>query len=62
MASWGFQDALLEARCFDVDTLTLGLQDGAPRVNFALAQFALENASVGHLPTVMAAAARRLKA
>ena len=42
---------LLEVRRFDADALALGLQSGAPGVNFALAQFALENASAEGLPT-----------
>ena len=40
----------------------MGLQDGALGVNFALVQFALENASAEGLPTAMATAARQLKA
>ena len=53
---------LLEVRRFDADALALGLQGSAPGVNFALAQFALENASAEGLPTAMDAAARQLKA
>ena len=40
----------------------MGLQGDASGVNFALAQFALENASAENLPAVMASVARPLKA
>ena len=57
-----FEYVLLEVRRFDADALALGLQDGAPGVNFALAQFALENVSAEGLPAAMDAVARQLKA
>ena len=57
-----FQYVLLEVRRFDADDLALGLQGSASGVNFALAQFALENASAKDLPAAMAAVARLLKA
>ena len=57
-----FQYELLEVRRFDRDVLALGLQEGAFGVNFALAQFALENASAEILPKAMSAVARLLKA
>ena len=57
-----FEYVLLEVRRFDADAMALGLQDGAPGVNFASAQFALENASAEDLPAAMAAVARQLKA
>ena len=57
-----FEYMLLEVRCFDRDALALGLQEGASGVNFALAQFALENASAESLPEAMSAVARLLRA
>ena len=57
-----FGYVLLEVRRFDAEALALGLQGDAPGVNFALAQFALENTSAEDLPAAMAAIARRLKA
>ena len=57
-----FEYALLEVRRFAPDTLALGLQGSAPGVNFALAQFALENASAEGLPAAMTAVAQLLKA
>ena len=56
-----FKYALLEVQRFDPDVLAMGLQGSVPGVNFALAQFALENASAEGLPADMAAAARLLK-
>ncbi len=57
-----FQYELLEVWRFDRDALALGLQGDASGVNFALAHFALENATAEGLPTAMAAVARLLKA
>ena len=57
-----FEYVLLEVRRFNAGTLALGLQDSTPGVNFALAQFALENASAEGLPAAMDAVARQLKA
>ena len=57
-----FKYALLEVRRFDPDALAMGLQGSVPGVNFALAQFALENASAEDLPAAMAAVAQLLKA
>ena len=62
-----FEYVLLEVRRFNADALALtplalGLQDGTPGVNFALAQFALENASAEGLPAAITAVARQLKA
>ena len=54
--------ALLEVRRFKGDALALGLQAARAGVNFALAQFALENASAKDLPAAMAAIARLLGA
>ena len=54
--------ALLEVRRFDWDALALGLQAVPSGVNFAAAQFALENASAEALPAAMAAVARKLRA
>ncbi len=54
--------ALLEVRRFKGDALALGLQAARAGVNFALAQFALENASAKDLPAAMAAVARLLGA
>ena len=49
-----FGYALPEVRRFDPDALALGLQDSAPGVNFALAQFALENVAAEDLLLSMA--------
>ena len=49
-----FGYVLLDVRRFDADTLALGLQDSASGVNFALAQFALENAAAEDLLLSMA--------
>ena len=57
-----FKYALVEVRRFAPDALELGLRGDASGVNFALAQFALENASAENLPVGMAAMARLLKA
>ena len=57
-----FEYALLEVRRFDPDALAMGLQGSVPGVNFALAQFALENTSAEDLPAAMAAVAQLLKA
>ena len=57
-----FTYALLEVRRFEGDALALGLQAARAGVNFALAQFALENASAEDLPAAMAAVAKLLKA
>ena len=57
-----FRYELLEVRRFGRDRLALGLREGAAGVNFALAQFALENASAPDLPVALAAVARLLKA
>ena len=57
-----FTYALLEVRRFEGDALALGLQAARAGVNFALAQFALENASAEALPAAMAAVARLLGA
>ena len=57
-----FEYELLEVRRFDRDTLALGLRGSAGGVNFALAQFALENASAESLPEAMSAVARLLRA
>ena len=46
----------------DKDTSALALQGGASGVNFALALFALENASAEGLPAAMATVAKLLKA
>ena len=46
----------------EISKVPLGLQGSAPGVNFALAQFALENASAKDLPAAMAAVARLLRA
>ena len=56
-----FEYALLEVRRFAPEALALGLRGSAAGVNFALAQFALENASAEGLPAAMAALARLLK-
>ena len=57
-----FTYALLDVRRFERDVLALGLQAAPAGVNFAAAQFALENASAEDLPAAMAAVARLLKA
>ena len=57
-----FKYVLLEVRRFHANALALGLQGSTTGVNFALAQFGLENASAEDLPTAMAAVARQLKA
>ena len=57
-----FRYELLEVRRFDRDRLALGLRKSAAGVNFALAYFALENASAPDLPAALAAVARLLKA
>ena len=57
-----FEYALLEVRRFAPEALALGLRGSAAGVNFALAQFALENASAQELPAAMAVVARLLKA
>ena len=57
-----FKYALVEVRRFAPGALALGLRGDASGVNFALAQFALENASAENLPVDMAAMARLLKA
>ena len=57
-----FEYVLLEVRRFAAHDLALGLQTARAGVNFALAQFALENASAEALPAAMAAVARLLKA
>ena len=57
-----FEYVLLEVRRFAAHDLALGLQAVPAGVNFALAQFALENASAEVLPAAMAAVARLLGA
>ena len=57
-----FEYVLLEVRRFAAHDLALGLQTARAGVNFALAQFALENASAEALPAAMAAVARLLGA
>ena len=57
-----FEYVLLEVRRFGRDALALGLQEGTGGVNFALAQFALENASAEILPEAMSSVARLLRA
>ncbi len=57
-----FEYELLEVRRFNQDVLALGLQEGAFGVNFALALFALENASAENLSSGISAVARLLKA
>ena len=57
-----FKYALVDVRRFAPDALALGLRGDASGVNFALAQFALENASAKDLPAAMTAVARLLKA
>ena len=57
-----FKYALVEVRRFAPGALALGLRGDASGVNFALAQFALENASAKELPAAMTAIARLLKA
>ena len=57
-----FKYVLLEVRRFAPGNLALGLRGDVSSVNFALAQFALENASAKDLPAAMTAVARLLKA
>ena len=57
-----FKYVLLEVRRFGPSVLVPGLPADASGVNFAWAQFALENASAKDLPAAMTAIARLLKA
>ena len=57
-----FRYALIDVRRFDPNTLAEGLRQAPPGVNFALALFALENASAPDLPDAMVALAGLLGA
>ena len=57
-----FKYVLLEVRRFGLNLMVPGLRADAFGVNFAWAQFALENASAEDLPAAMATVARLLKA
>ena len=52
-----FRYTLFDVRRFDPDALAEGLRQAPPSVNFALALFALENASAPDLPDAMGALA-----